>query len=471
MSYQSINPYTSELAAEYGNLTDIELEEKLRKAHAAFKNWRNTPFSERAEIMRRAAALLRERREELGRINTTETGKLISVSIGENYLAAGIMDYYADHAEEYLQPHYLENPDPIIGSAVGIYQPLGIIYAVEPWNVPIYQAARPSATQLMAGNVILLKHASSCPQCALAMEQLFLEAGLPEGCFQNLFIDYAQSAHLIADSRIVGVTFTGNSAAGRIIAAQAGQYLKKSILELGGSDPMIVLPDADINKVIQGAIIGRLAISGQVCESDKRMFIHESLYTDFLNGIRNTTAFLKAGDPLDPKTTFAPLCSRAAAEEVRAQIAKAVKHGAAAEEIGPEVPANSAFVRITVLTDVTEDNPIFREEIFGPVLMVFQWHNEEEMLRLANATPYGLGASVYSEDPRAATRLASRLEAGMISLNQATMSSPAVPFGGIKESGYGRELGQEGIREFTNLKYINSTTVDMRTVLTMLQTP
>lgn len=464
MSYQSINPYTSELTAAYDSLSDAELEEKLRKAHSAFNSWRNTPFSERAEIMRRAAALLRDRREELGKINTVETGKLISVSIGENYLSAGIMDYYADHAEKYLQPHYLENPDPITGSAAGIYQPLGIVYAVEPWNVPIYQAVRPSAAQLMAGNVILLKHASNCPQCALAIERVYSDAGLPEGCFQNLFIDYAQSERLLADPRVCGVTFTGSSAAGRIIAAQAGKNLKKSVLELGGSDAMIVLPDADMNKVIQGAVIGRLAISGQVCESDKRMFIHESKYEAFLDGIKAAAAYLVPGDPLDMKTTFAPLCSRKAAAEVRAQIAKAAEHGAAAEEIGPEVPPDSAFVRITVLTGVTEDNPVFREEIFGPVLMVFKWHDEAEMLRLANATAYGLGASVYSENPADAARLALSLEAGMISVNQATMSSPAIPFGGIKESGYGRELGREGIREFTNLKYINSAVTDMRSV-------
>ncbi len=464
MTYRSINPYNSELTAEYDYLTDAELEEKLRKARSAFEHWRNTPFGARAAIMRRAAELLRQRREEIGKINTLETGKLLAVSIGENYLSAGILAYYAEYAEEFLQPHFLETKDPLTGSAVGLYQPLGIVYAIEPWNVPIYQAIRPSAAQLMAGNVVVLKHASSCPRCALAIERLFLDAGLPEGCFQNLFIDYGQSERLLADPRVCGVTFTGSSAAGRTIAAQAGRNLKKSILELGGSDAMIVLPDADMNKVIQGAVIGRLAISGQVCESDKRMFVHESKYTDFLAGIKAAAASLAPGDPLEFKTVFAPLCSKKAADEVRAQIAAAVECGADVEYIGPEVPPDSAFVRIAVLTGVTENNPIFREEIFGPVLMVFKWTDEEEVLRLANAVPYGLGASVYSEDPDCAVRFASRLEAGMISVNQATMSSPAIPFGGIKESGYGRELGREGIREFTNLKYISSSAMDMRTV-------
>lgn len=464
MAYQSTNPYTGEVVAKFDTLTDAELEAKLQKAQKAFEAWSKTPISERADIMRRAADLMVERREELGAINTIETGKLLYVAVWENNLCADIMRYYADNAAEILKPHFIENKDPMAGNAVGLYQPLGIIYEIEPWNVPFFQMTRPSAAQLMAGNVVVLKHASICPQCALAMEKLLLDAGLPEGCFQNLFVNYEQSDRLLTDPRICGVTITGSTEVGRGVAANAGQNLKKSVMELGGSDAMVVLPDADMQKVVQGAIMGRLTISGQVCAGDKRMFIHESMYEAFLEGIKAATGQLVAGDPLKPETTFGPLCNKKAADKVKAQIAKAVENGAIATEIGPEVPADSAFVRATILTGVTEDNPIAREEIFGPVLMVFKWNDEREVLRLANGTSYGLGASVYSESPVNAARVAAGLEAGAISINQPTMASPAIPFGGVKESGYGREMGKEGIVEFTNQKYINSANMDMKAV-------
>lgn len=462
MAYQSTNPYTGEVVAKFDTLTDAQLEAKLQKAQKAFELWSKTPVSERAAIMRRAAELMTERREELGKINTIETGKPIQIAVWENNLCADIMHYYADHAAEFLKPHFVETTDPLAGHAIGIYQPLGIIYEIEPWNVPFFQMTRPSAAQLMAGNVVVLKHASNCPQCALAMEKLFADAGLPEGCFTNLFVSYEQSDRLIADPRICGITITGSTEVGRGVAAKAGHHLKKSVMELGGSDAMVVLPDADMNKVIQGAMMGRLTISGQVCASDKRMFIHESLHDAFIGGVQMAAGQLVAGDPLKMETTFGPLSSKKAAEKVKSQIAKAVEHGAAAIEIGPEVPADSAFVRATILTGVTQDNPIFGEEIFGPVLMVFKWNDEQEVLRLANATTYGLGSSVYSESIESAARIAACMESGAVSINQPTMASPAIPFGGIKESGYGREMGKEGIVEFTNQKYINSASMDMK---------
>lgn len=368
MAYQSTNPYTNEVVAKFNTLTDEELEKKLEKAQKAFSAWSQTPIEERAAILHRAAELMSERREELGAINTIETGKPIQIAVWENNLCADIMHYYADNAAEFFKPHFVEKTDPMAGSAVGIYQPLGIIYEIEPWNVPFFQMTRPSAAQLMAGNVVVLKHASNCPQCGLAMEKLLLDAGLPEGCFTNLFIDYDQSDRLLADPRICGVTITGSTEVGRGVAAKAGQNLKKSVMELGGSDAMIVLPDADLNKVIQGALMERLTISGQVCASDKRMFIYESLYEAFLDGVKMATAQLVAGNPLKPETTFGPLCSKKAADKAKAQIAKAVENGTTAIEIGPEVPEDSAFVCPTILTVVTEDNPIF-----GPVLMVFKW--------------------------------------------------------------------------------------------------
>ena len=464
MAYKSTNPYTGEVLAEFNTLTDEELEAKLQKAEKAFQSWKNTSFEERSAIMKKAAELMLERRERYGAINTLETGKPIQIAVWENNLCSDIMNYYAENAKELLKPHFLETSDQMSGHAVGIYQPLGIIYEIEPWNVPFFQMTRPTAAQLMAGNVVVLKHASNCPQCALAMEELLKDAGLPDGCFQNLFVNYEQSDKLIEDPRICGVTITGSTDVGRGVAGRSGHALKKHVMELGGSDAMIVLPDADLSKVIQGALMGRLTISGQVCASDKRMFIHEALYDSFIGGVKMATQQLIAGDPIKPETTFGPLCSKKAADKVKAQIAKAVANGATAIEVGPEVPEDSAFVRATILTDVTEDNPIFYEEIFGPVMMVFKWSDEAEALRLANGTSFGLGGSVYSESPENAARVAAGIEAGAISINQPTMASPSIPFGGIKESGYGRELGSEGIREFTNQKYINSAAMDMKAV-------
>ncbi|WP_270206394.1 aldehyde dehydrogenase family protein [Streptococcus anginosus] len=464
MAYKTTNPYTGEVLKTFETLSDQELEAKLQKAQTAFESWSKTSFDERARVLRKAAELMLERREEYGAINTLETGKPIQIAVWENNLCAYIMNYYADKAEELLAPHFVETTDEMAGHAVGIYQPLGIIYEIEPWNVPFFQMTRPTAAQLMAGNVVVLKHASNCPQTALAMEQLLKDAGLPDGCFQNLFVDYEQSDRLIEDPRICGVTITGSTEVGRGVAGRSGHALKKHVMELGGSDAMIVLPDADMEKVISGAMLGRLTISGQVCASDKRMFIHDSIYDDFIQGVTQAASQLVAGDPMSFETTFGPLSSIKAAEKVKSQIAKAVENGATAIEIGPEVPENSAFVRATILTNVAEDNPIFQEEIFGPVMMVFNWKDENEVLRLANGTSFGLGGSVYSNNPIDAARIAAGIEAGAISINQPTMASPAIPFGGIKESGYGRELGVEGIREFTNQKYINSADIDMKEI-------
>ena len=276
-----------------------------------------------------------------------------------------------------------------------------------------------------------------------------------------VIIDYDQSNALIADKRICGITLTGSTPVGREIAAESGKNLKKCVMELGGSDAMVVLPDADLQKAVTGAIMGRMTISGQVCAGDKRMFIHESLFDAFKAGVTQTINGMVAGDPLDPKTTLSPVCSKKAADKVRSQIAKAVANGATATEVGPKVPENSAFVQPTILTGVTPENPIFDEEIFVPVLMLFSCKTEEGAIALANGTDFGLGSSVYSEDPAHAARVAAAMESGAVSINQPTMASPAIPFGGVKTSGFGREMGAEGIREFTNQKYINSAQIDM----------
>lgn len=469
MPYQTHNPYTGETTKTFDYLTDDELEAKLQKAEEAFQQWKQTSYAERAKVLTRAAELAEERKEELARINTIETGKLLGVSLWEAGVVVDIFKYYAEHGEELLKPSYIENPDKAAGDAVGIYQPLGIIYMIEPWNVPFFQMTRPAAAQLMAGNVVVLKHASICPQCALSMEKLLLDAGLPEGCFTNLFVTYDQSDALIADKRVCGVTLTGSTAVGRHIAEEAGKNLKKCVMELGGSDAMIVMPDADLDTAVAGAINGRMTLSGQICASAKRMFVHESLYDEFMKRVKAEVDGLVLGDPLSLETTLAPLSSEGAAEKVNAQIAEAVEHGATATEAGPKVPEGGAYVQPTFLTDVAEDNPIAGEEIFGPVFMVFPWSDEDEVIRLANGTDYGLGGSVYTESPETAARIAAKLETGTVSINSHTLVTAAVPFGGIKESGFGRELGPEGIREFTNMKYLDSPTMDMKKVLEIFE--
>lgn len=371
MSYISRNPYNNEVMKEYPTLTNDELEFKIQKAQQAFEMWKNTTFEQRAEIMHRAAELVRERSAELAALNTKETGKLITVSLMGNNMCADIFDYTADHAAEFLKPHYIESEDNMAGNAVGIYQPLGIIYEIEPWNVPFFQMTRPTAAQLMAGNVAMLKMSSNCPQSAAAFEQLMHDAGVPDGVYQKLFINYEQSDYLLADDRLSGVTITGSTEVGRSVASKASHALKKNVMELGGSDAMVVMPDADMGKAISGAIMGRLTNSGQVCLADKRMFIHESLYDTFLNGVTSAANKLIAGDPINKETTYGPLSSKRAAAKVKSQIAKAVENGATATVIGPDVSSDGAWVPVTILTNVTPDNPIAQEEIFGPVLMVF----------------------------------------------------------------------------------------------------
>ena len=341
MAYISRNPYNNEVMASFDTLTDEELENKIVKAQEAFKSWKNTSFEERAKILHRAADLVRERTQELAELNTKETGKILSVALMENNMCADIFDYNADHGAEFLKPHFLETGDEMAGNAVGIYQPLGIVYEIEPWNVPFFQMTRPTAARLMAGNVVVLKLSSNSPQSALAFEQLMKDAGVPDGVYQNLFVNYEQSDRLLADERLAGVTITGSTNVGREVAAKASHALKKNVMELGGSDAMVIMPDADMQTTVQGAIMGRLTNSGQVCLSDKRMFVHESLYDAFLENVKAAANSLVAGDPLDPDTTYGPLSSKKAADKVRSQIEKAVNNGATATVVGPEVPEDS----------------------------------------------------------------------------------------------------------------------------------
>ena len=452
MGYQSINPYTAELSQSFKDISAAELEQKLALAASCFKNvWSQTTYAERAKVLARAATILRERPEEFAKLITLEMGKLLAQSMGEVALSAAILDYYAQHAETFLAPEKLVTTK---GEASVESSPVGVLFGVEPWNYPYYQIARFAAPNLMAGNVVIVKHASSVPQCALAFEKLMTEAGAPEGVYTNLFLSKDQVGQVIDDSRIRGVALTGSEAAGAVVAARAGKNLKKTTLELGGSDAFIVLEDADLDKAVKCAISGRMGNSGQACTASKRFIVVEALADQFLDKFQAAMQSFKHGDPLDKQTTLAPLSSSGALDNLLAQVAKAVEHGAKIVMGGKRIDHAGCFMQPTILTNISPNNPAFSEEFFGPVALFFRVANEDAAIALANDSPFGLGGSVFTRDVGRAKRVASRMDTGMVFINAPASSSPELPFGGVKNSGYGRELSSAGIQEFVNKKLI-----------------
>ncbi|MCE9894509.1 NAD-dependent succinate-semialdehyde dehydrogenase [Citrobacter portucalensis] len=455
MTYATINPFTGELIKEFPNATEAEVTEAIESAHQAFLSWRNTSFANKAEILNRAAALLRDSKRRYAELLTLEMGKVIGEAEAEVELSAQILEYYAEHAERLLAPQKLPVADPAEGEALLVNEPLGVLLAIEPWNFPYYQIARILAPQLSAGNTLLLKHASNVPQCAAAFESLMRDAGLPQGAFQNLYATRDQVEQIINSPKVHGVALTGSEGAGAVIASQAGKALKKSTLELGGSDAFIVLEDAELEKTIDWAVFGRHWNAGQVCVSSKRMILVEAIYDKFMEGYTKGVAALKAGDPMDPNTTLAPLSSQGAADEVKQKIREAVEHGATATEVGPKVPEQGAFVQPTILTNVTPDNPAYYWEFFGPVSMILKAKDEQEAIAIANDSPFGLGGSVFTADEQRGLAVAKQVSTGMMFVNHPTMVKADLPFGGIRRSGYGRELIDLGLKEFVNHKLIN----------------
>lgn len=429
-------------------------------AHSAFLDWKEHTFTERSAILQRAADLLRAQASDYAHLLTLEMGKITAEALGEVEISARILEYYAKHAEVLLAPEKLPVADPSEGEATLVHEPLGIILAIEPWNFPYYQVARILAPQLAAGNTLLLKHASNVPQCAAAFEQLLLNAGLPSGAFRNLYATRQQIETILNDARVHGVALTGSEGAGAIIAAQAGKALKKSTLELGGADAFVVLRDAELDKTVKWAVLGRHWNAGQVCISSKRMIVVDEVYEEFLSRYTEGVAQLKAGDPFAPETTLAPLSSQAAADEIRQKIRGAVAHGATATEVGPRVPRRGAFVQPTILTNVKPDNPAYYWEFFGPVSMIFRARDEQDAVRIANDSPFGLGGSVFTADAKHGAEVAKRISTGMVFVNHPSTSKADLPFGGIKRSGYGRELIGLGIKEFVNHKLINVIDID-----------
>jgi succinate-semialdehyde dehydrogenase/glutarate-semialdehyde dehydrogenase len=451
MRYQSINPYNGELVKSFDEHSDQQLETATATAAACFDSWRKLSFAKRAGIVSKAAGIMRERAEEFARPMTLEMGKLFAESLGEVRLSADILDYYAANAERFLSPGTLK---PGSGEAVIESTPLGIIFGVQPWNFPYYQLARFAAPNLMAGNVVMVKHSGTVPQCAIAFEQLWLDAGAPMGAYTNLIISHEQVLAVIDDPRIKGVALTGGVAAAKGVSERAGRNLKKSTMELGGSDAFIVLEDADLEKTLKWAVWAKMNNMGQCCIAAKRFIIVEPLADRFLTQFKAAMEALRPGDPMDQNTTLAPLSTEAALVQLVKQVDNAIAHGAKLLIGGKRMDRQGAFMQPTILTDIQPHNPAYREEFFGPVALFFRVKDEEEAIALANDSDYGLGGSVFTQDIERGKRVASRIDTGMVFVNHPTWTAPDLPFGGIKNSGFGRELSSLGIQEFVNKKLI-----------------
>jgi succinate-semialdehyde dehydrogenase/glutarate-semialdehyde dehydrogenase len=451
MSYVSVNPATGEVLRTFTEHTDGEMWDALTIANQAFRPWASRPFSERSKIIGSSARVLLEKKEELARLATLEMGKRIAESRGEVELSASIMQHFADNAESFLAPKIINSA---MGDARLEYSPLGVLLSIQPWNHPYYQLARFVGPHLMSGNVVLLKHAPGVPQCALAFERVLREAGVPKGVYTNMFLNNDQSGSLIDDPRVKGVALTGSERAGEALASRAGSNLKKSTMELGGSDAFIVLDDADLDHTVAMAVLGRFGNSGQTCIASKRFIVVESMLDEFLPRFIAATEQLKLGNPLDESVTLGPLASDAALQLILRQIQEATSNGAQIVLGGRRAGEVGAFLKPTILTNITRDNPAYRQEFFGPVAMVLPAKGEEEAIAIANDSPFGLGGSVYTSDIERGKRVASRVESGMVFINYPYISAPELPFGGIKRSGYGKELSSLGIEEFVNRKLI-----------------
>ncbi|HEX7817153.1 NAD-dependent succinate-semialdehyde dehydrogenase [Dyella sp.] len=460
MSYATINPYTGAVVKRFLDATDAEVARTLDRAQAMFEMWKDVTIAERVKVLQNAANLLRKKHTDYAKILTLEMGKVIAEAEAEVELSAQIFEYYVENAEKLLAPEKLPSKHASYTQSWVEHVPQGILLAVEPWNFPYYQIVRIAAPQLAAGNVLILKHASNVPQCAAAFENLLREAGLPKGGFTNLYATRAQLNAIIEDPRVQGVALTGSEGAGAMVAAQAGQALKKSTMELGGADAFVVLADADLDKAVQWAVTGRHWNAGQVCCSSKRIIVVDAIYDVFLEKYKAGVAKLKAGDPMDPSTTLAPLSSQGAADDLKKQVEQAVAYGAKAEIIGAEVPSTGAFFRPLLLSDVSDDNPARRWEFFGPVSQVIRARDEADAIRIANDSPFGLGGSVFTKDIKHGIEVARKISTGMVYINHPTGVAADLPFGGIRRSGYGRELVGLGIKEFVNHKLIAVTDID-----------
>ncbi|SMD22927.1 NAD-dependent succinate-semialdehyde dehydrogenase [Kibdelosporangium aridum] len=458
MSFVTINPATGELVTEFPLQSDDEVFAALETADKRYReDWKFRPVAERARIVGRAAEILRSKRDEYARYLTLEMGKVARFAYVEVDLVADILDYYAENGERFLA----DVPLPDEPGATVIAEPVGVVLAIEPWNFPYYQLARVVAAQLVAGNVVMLKHAESVPQCALAFARLFEEAGSPEGVYTNLFCSIEQIAKLVDDFRVRGVTLTGSERAGAAVGERAGRNLKKVVLELGGSDPALILPGAPLDHAVEQVVMGRTFNSGQGCVNIKRVIVvGRQRGEQMLAALAERFAAIKVGDPTDETTLLGPVASERALNGLLKQIAEAEAGGARIVHGGKRVDRAGFYLEPTIVTDIAPDNPLFQQEAFGPVLSFYVVDSEQEAIELANATRYGLGAYVFDADIKHAKEIASRIESGMVYINTCFIDSPRLPFGGVKNSGFGRELSELGIGEFLNRKLVRVSSVE-----------
>jgi succinate-semialdehyde dehydrogenase/glutarate-semialdehyde dehydrogenase len=452
MPIASINPTTGESLKEFSALDSTQIEEKLSKAAVAFERHRHTSFARRGEWMMAAAQLLEQEKERLARMMTLEMGKLVRAAGEEITKCAKGCRFYAENVERFLADHVIQT-----GAARSYvrYQPIGAVLAIMPWNFPFWQVFRFGVPALMAGNVALLKHAANVPQCALAIEDIFLRAGFPEGVFQTLLIETDQTRSLIGDVRVKAVTLTGSERAGSEVASAAARQIKKSVLELGGSDPFIVMPSADLKAAIETGVAARMQNTGQSCIAAKRFILSDQIYDAFLSEFVKRMRSLKVGDPLEATTEVGPLATEAILCGVDRQVQDSIAAGAKLLTGGKRIERPGFFYEPTVLADVSRDSPAAREEIFGPVAAIFRASSAAEAVKLGNDSSFGLGASAWTNDANEQELFSSELEAGMVFINSMVASDPRLPFGGAKRSGFGRELGAEGIREFVNIKTVS----------------
>ena len=451
MAIASTNPATGEVFAEFDALGEAALSERIERAGAAFQRYRHTSITERARRLTRAAELLEARRDELGRLMTLEMGKPIGAAVAEAAKCALACRFYAEHGAAFLADEQI--PTDARESWVR-YEPIGPVLAVMPWNFPFWQVFRFAAPALMAGNVGLLKHASNVPQCALAIEDVLRGAGFDDDEFQTLLVGSELVETILDDPRVRAATLTGSGPAGGSVASAAGRRIKKTVLELGGSDPFVVMPSADLAAAVETAVAARTVNNGQSCIAAKRFIVHQDVYDEFEDAFVSRMSALRVGDPLDPATQVGPLATATIRDEVHAQVEETVAAGARLL-LGGRIPeGRGSYYPPTVLSEIPDESPAARDEIFGPVAALFRVAGTAEALRVANATRFGLGSAVWTRDPAERDLFVEGIEAGQVFVNGMVASDPRLPFGGVKESGYGRELGVFGIREFVNIKTV-----------------
>jgi succinate-semialdehyde dehydrogenase/glutarate-semialdehyde dehydrogenase len=451
MAIASINPATGETLKTFSALSAEQIEEKLRLAAGTFRTYSRTTFAERKPLMMRAAEILETNKHDLGKIMTLEMGKPLKAAIAEAEKCAWVCRYYAENAEHHLADQTVETN---AKKSYVHFQPLGPVLAVMPWNFPFWQVFRFAAPALMAGNVGLLKHASNVPQCALAIEEVFAGAGFPRGAFQTLLVGSDAVEEILNDSRVVAATLTGSEPAGRSVAATSGKQIKKTVLELGGSDPFIVMPSANLGEAVTTAVKARTINNGQSCIAAKRFIVAGEIYDEFERRFVDEMSALKIGDPMDESVEIGPLATPQIVNDLDEQVKKAVASGARVLTGGKKIDGRGNYFEPTVLVDLDLNAPVSCEEIFGPVAMLFRVKDIDEAIQVANATPFGLGSAAWTNDPQEQTRFIEEIEAGSVFINGMVASDPRLPFGGVKNSGYGRELAEFGIREFVNIKTV-----------------